>query len=207
MSQIIEVLNQAVEKYSSRTYLEDLMKAKSEYFELVGKIFDEDDDFESRMNGFNYWFLLERELSDGTNLLKDFLNTQNLEEDVAKSLQMINHSLFEYRGLSLTKKHVFFDILHDTKFHVLSENFDFQLVKDDIFTGRTVTFNNINYVLNDISTLPNDVKSILVKESKKVRKLKDKKRDLQFLIMVEKLKTKWKRYGHIEARKIFTFNF
>lgn len=207
MSQVFEVLNRAVEKYSSRTYLEDLMKAKGEYFELVGKISDEDDDFESRMNGFNYWFLLERELSDGTTLLKDFLSSNELEAEVANSLEMINHSLFEYRGLSLTKKHVFYDILHDTKFHVLSENFNFQLIKDDIFTARTVTFNGVNYVLNDISTLPSEIKSILVRESKKVRKLKDKKRDLQFLIMVEKLKTKWKRYGHIDARKIFTFKF
>lgn len=207
MGQVVEVLNQAIEKYTSRTYLEDLMKAKSEYFELVGKISDEDDDFESRMNGFNYWFLSERELSSGKTLLEDFLSSTALDESIASSLSNINHSLFEYRGLSLTKKHVFFDILHDRKFHLSADNFNFQLIKDDIFTARTIEAGGIHFILNDISVLPNEIKSILVKESKKVRKLKDAKRDLQFLIMIEKLKTKWKRYGHIDAKKIFTFKF
>ena len=62
-------------------------------------------------------------------------------------------------------------------------------------------------MLDDVSVLPVEIKSTLVKESKKVRKLQDKKRDLQFLMTVEKLKTKWRRYGHIEAKKIFQFNF
>ena len=38
----IEILNSAVEKYSSREYLEDILKAKAEYFELTGKISDDD---------------------------------------------------------------------------------------------------------------------------------------------------------------------
>ena len=82
-----------------------------------------------------------------------------------------------------------------------------QLIKDDIFIARTIEFEGSVYLLNDISVLPQDVRSILVKESKKVRKLQDKSRDLQFLMAVEKLKTKWRRYGHIDPKKIFQFNF
>lgn len=207
MSEVISVLNQAIEKYSSRAYLEDLMDAKKEYFSLIGKISEEDDDFESRMNGFNYWFLSERSSKNGTTLINEFIAESKIEEELIKSLTQINHSLYEYRGLSLTKKHVFYDILHDKKFHLLAENFNFQLIKDDIFTARTVEYKGTFFVLDDISVLPSEIKSILVKESKKIRKLKDPKRDLQFLIMIENLKTKWKRYGHLDAKKIFTFNF
>lgn len=207
MSDLLKILNDAVEKFSSREYLEEMLKAKKEYFELVGKISDEDDDFESRMNAFNYWYISQRNAEEKGSLLNTYLEKNQIVEEKAKILKELNHSLFEYRGLSFTKKHVFYDILHDIKFSISDKEFNFQLIKDDIFTARSIVDNGSNVLLDDISILPSEIRPILVKECKKVRKLKDKKRDLQFLMKVENLKTKWKRYGHLDAKKIFKFDF
>ncbi len=207
MIETVNTLNSVVEKYSSREYLETIMAAKEEYFELAGKISDEDVDFESRMNGFNYWYVSQRLIESGKTFLEEYLATTELDEKTTDSLKNINHSLFEYRGLSFSKKHVLFDILHDKKITIPKDDFNFQLIKDDIFIARNLEYNGVYNMLDDVSVLPVEIKSTLVKESKKVRKLQDKKRDLQFLMTVEKLKTKWRRYGHIEAKKIFQFNF
>ena len=208
MNEIVEVLNSAIEKFSSHEYYESILAAKQEYFELTGKITEDDEDYESRMNGFNYWYLTQRTKSDNCSLLNNYVASVDEIDDSQKSaLLNINHSLFEYKGLSFTKKNAFKDILHDKKFTIPKDMFCHQLIKDDIFIARTIEFDGSVYLLNDISVLPQEVRSILVKESKKVRKLQDKSRDLQFLMEVEKLKTKWRRYGHIDPKKIFQFSF
>jgi len=207
MDQLFTVLNTAIDKFSSREHLENILAAKDEYFELTGNLSEVDEDYESRMNGFNYWYLTQRIAQDDNTLLEKFIDSEELTDDVKDALLNINHSLFEYRGLSFTKKHTFKDILHDKKFHIPKDRFHLQLIKDDIFIARTIEIDGDVNLLNDISVLPQDIRSILVKESKKVRKLKDKTRDLQFLMAVEKLKTKWRRYGHIDPKKIFKFEF
>ncbi len=206
MDKLFSILNTAIDKFSSHEHLDNILVAKDEYFELTGNLSDVDEDYESRMNGFNYWYLTQRDASAGT-LLESFLDVSDTTSDIKDALLNINHSLFEYKGLSFTKKHTFKDILHDKKFHIPQDKFHLQLVKDDIFIARTIELEGEVNLLNDISVLPQEVRSILVKESKKVRKLKDKTRDLQFLMAVEKLKTKWRRYGHIDPKKIFKFDF
>lgn len=204
---VVNILDSAITKYSSHDYYENILEAKEEYFELTGKISEEDEDFESRMNGFNYWYLTQRSNSKGSTLLSTFIEETEIDDKEVEILENINHSLFEYKGLSFTKKHSFKDILHNKKFTIPKDRFNFQLVKDDIFIARSVEIEGQVFLLNDLSVLPHDVRSILVKESSKVRKLQDKSRDLQFLLATEKLKTKWRRYGHLDAKKIFQFNF
>lgn len=207
MDKLFSVLDTAMDKYSSQDHLENILAAKEEYFELTGNLSDVDEDYESRMNGFNYWYLTQRGCEQGETLIQSFLGQEDLSDDLKEAILNINHSLFEYKGLSFTKKHTFKDILHDKKFHIPRDKFHLQLIKDDIFIARTIEVENEVFLLNDISVLPQDIRSILVKESKKVRKLQDKNRDLQFLMAVEKLKTKWRRYGHIDPKKIFKFDF
>jgi hypothetical protein len=203
MENFYNVLDSAIDKFSTREYYDHILEAKQEYFDLAGKIEEEDEDYESRMNGFNYWYLTQRGLGERKTLLQEYIESETLDEEVINSLLEMNHSLFEYKGTSFTGKHSFIDILHDQKFSLPKNEFQLQLIKDDIFIARSVNYQGTVHLLNDISVLPHDVRSILVKESKKVRKLKDPKRDLQFLMAIEKLKTKWRRYGHLDPKKIF----
>lgn len=199
-------IQNALVKFTSKEYYEDLVKAKEEYFTEAGQVFEEDDDYENRMSSFNLWYLLQRLPGNSTaTLMSKYIEEEEVEEEVKESLLNVNHSLFEYTGQSFTKKHVLRDILHDKKI-VLEKNYIMpSIVKNDIFMGRTIDFNSKSYLLEGITTVPVDVRSVLIKESKKVRKLQDNKRDLQFLMKVEAFKTKWRRYGHIDAKKIFQF--
>ncbi len=205
MNTVEDVLNSAIEVYSQNGFLESIKEAKEEYFELAGKILEDDDDFESRMNGFNYWYLTQWNRDHGA-LIEKFLNDQEIDANLHDAISNINHSLFEYKGKSFTGKHCFKDILHDKKITIANDSFSHSIIKGDLFVARSIEMDSKIYMLNDVSLLPSQVKSILVKESKKVRKLNDKGRDLDFLMEIEKLKTKWRRYGHVDPKKIFVFN-
>lgn len=205
MEELRSILDDAVTKFSSNEYYDKLRSAKEEYFKLAGKLSEEDDDYESRMNGFVYWYITQRDFDDNGPLIKKFVNEISIEENQKDSMLSINHSLFEYRGQNLFKKHVFKDILHNTKFYIPKNEFTLQLVKDDLFIARTISHEGKTMLLDDISVLPYDARGPLVKESKKVRKLNDRKRDMQFLLRIEALKTKWRQYGHIDPKKIFVF--
>ncbi|MFG1499954.1 hypothetical protein ABMA70_07050 [Halobacteriovorax sp. XZX-3] len=206
MEELRSILDDAVTKFSSNEYYDKLRSAKEEYFKLAGKLSEEDEDYESRMNGFVYWYITQRDFDDNGPLIKKFVNEISIEENQKDSMLSINHSLFEYRGQNLFKKHVFKDILHNTKFYIPKNEFTLQLVKDDLFIARTISHEGKTMLLDDISVLPYDARGPLVKESKKVRKLNDRKRDMQFLLRIEALKTKWRQYGHIDPKKIFVFN-
>ncbi|EPZ52007.1 hypothetical protein M902_1940 [Bacteriovorax sp. BAL6_X] len=205
MEELRSILDDAVTKFSSNEYYDKLRSAKEEYFKLAGKLSEEDEDYESRMNGFVYWYITQRDFDDNGPLIKKFVNEISIEENQKDSMLGINHSLFEYRGQNLFKKHVFKDILHNTKFYIPKNEFTLQLVKDDLFIARTISYEGKTMLLDDISVLPYDARGPLVKESKKVRKLNDRKRDMQFLLRIESLKTKWRQYGHIDPKKIFVF--
>ena len=72
--------------------------------------------------------------------------------------------------------------------------------------GRTISFENQYLMLDGICLLANSVKKILKKECDIVRKYDDKKMEYDFLIKLEFLKSKLKRYNHLGADKIFVFS-
>ncbi|EQC45876.1 hypothetical protein M899_1310 [Bacteriovorax sp. BSW11_IV] len=201
-----EHLEKALTKYTSEEYFKDLVSAKDEYFAMAGKVLEEDDDFENRMSSFNLWYLMQRRANEkSSTYIETYVKENELEEDVGNALVGANHSLFEYSGTNFRKKHVIKDILHDRKIYLEKDYIMPSIVKDDIFIGRTLDFKEKSFLLDGITVVPGDVRSVLVKESKKVRKLQDLKRDFQFLMQIEAFKTKWRRYGHIDAKKIFQF--
>lgn len=199
-------LSHALEEYTTGIHYETLLEAKEEYFEKTGNALEEDEDYENRMNSFNDWYILQFISKRGTRtVIKDYLEKNQVEDQLCHSLMNSNHSLFEYTGTNFKGCSVLKDILHDDKVTLPKEHPPLSLLKNDIFLGRVLTHEDEQFLMNGICILPKDAKSILKKQSKKVRKLKDPSECLTFLLEVEALKTKWTRYGFIDVPKIFVF--
>lgn len=202
-----EHFDKALEIYTQGVHYETLLEAKKEYFEITGQANDDDNDFEARMNSFNEWYVLQFISKRGTRtVISDYLMNHPVNDFLAKSLTAVNYSLFEYVGKNFRGYDVLFDILHDKKIPLPKGGILPSIIKDDIFVGRILSYESKNYLMTGLCVIPKEVRPILKKECKKVRNLKNPNEELKFLLKVESFKTKWIRYGHVDATKIFKFS-
>jgi hypothetical protein len=204
-----QYLDQALIEYSSGDHVSTLLEAKKEYFSITGQANEDDEDFESRMTSFNDWYLLQFVSKSGTRtIIKDFIKKYDIPDNFRESLLNVKFSLFEYTGTNFSGRDVLKDIHFNCKYVLpkkKEEKHKLPLIKNDLFLGRILTVDDTHYLLDGICVLPKDVKSILRKESKKVRKMKDGFEDNKFLLNVDACKNKWLRYGHIDINNIFQF--
>ncbi len=202
-----EHFEKALGIYTTGVHYDTLLEAKKEYFEITGQANDDDDDFEARMNSFNEWYVLQFISKRGTRtVISDYLMNNPVDDFLAKSLSNVNYSLFEYTGKSLRGYDVLYDMLHDKKIKLSKMSPLPSIIKDDLFVGRVLTYQDDQHLMSGLCVIPKDVRGILKKECKRVRKLKNPNEELKFLLKIESFKTKWIRYGHVDATKIFKFD-
>ena len=200
------LLEKILVKYSEGEFYQTLLMAKEFYFQKTGKVFEEDEDYESRMASFNDWYVLSYIPEDEKEtFFERYSKEHEVSDDVLKAIKETNHSFFEYTGTNFKGLHVLKDILHDKKLILAKTHPTPSLLKGDIFIGRTSFYREENFLFNGLRIMPKDASSILKKEAKKVRKSGDPDREEVFLFLAESYKTKWQHYGHVDVTKIFVF--
>ncbi|MBC99075.1 MAG: hypothetical protein CME63_15145 [Halobacteriovoraceae bacterium] len=209
------LLEKVLIKYSEKDFYDQLLEAKDFYFQRTGKVFEEDEDYESRMAAFNDWYVLEYRPSNADEqsptFFEKYLSDHEALPEIIEAIKGTTHSLFEYTGTSFKGQHVLKDILHDEKIILAKTHPAPSLVKGDMFIGRIVKYLDEYYLYNGLRVMPNDAASILKKEAKKIRKAHKKNEEgraqseEKFLFLAESHKTKWQHYGHVNVEKIFVF--
>ncbi|MGE3610876.1 MAG: hypothetical protein AB7I27_14900 [Bacteriovoracaceae bacterium] len=200
-----EHLDKVLSYYTQGDFFQGLKEAKEKYFSLTGKLDEDKDEFESRMNSFNDWYIFQYRQPDGSKVIEDYIRNNQLEEELSQALLNVNHSLFEFSKVSFGKQIVLKDILHDEKIKLVKNHPTISLMEGDIFAGRVIKYKDEYYLLRGVCILPQGVKSILKAQSKKIRKLNNFEEELNFLLQLEALKTKATHYSHIDPAKIFIF--
>lgn len=191
--------------YTQGEHYELLKKAKEIYTQLTGKLDEESDEYELRMNSFNDWFIFNFRRENDRRIIDDYIFEFKIDDDLARSLHNINYSLFSFLKTNLKKQIVLKDILHDKKIALSKSLKHFGMVQDDLFVGRSIEHEGETYLLKGMCPLPGNILSNLKKQSKKVRKLNSHEEEEKFLLELERLKIKSLNYGHIDANKIFVF--
>lgn len=205
IERVMEHLGSALKIYSDEPHYNTMLEAKNLYFGLTGQVFEEDEDYESRMSAFNDWYLLQYVSENGCPIW-NYVSENEVDESISKALRTVKHSIYEYVGRNLRKQHVLMDIVHNRKIKLSKRAVIPSLLKNDLFIGRVIETEGEYFTLSGLCLLPGDVKGILKKQGKQVRSLNDQKKEMEFLLLVESLKTKWVRYGHLDAKSIFVFN-
>ncbi len=194
-------LDKVLNIYTKGDFFTDLKNAKDKYFSITGKLDEDKEEFESRMNCFNDWYIFQYRHNDGSKVIEEYIRSSQLEEELSQAMLNVNHSLFEFNKMSFRKQIVLKDILHDEKITLAKSHPNISLMEGDVFTGRVIKYNGEFYLLRGICTLPRGVTSILNKQSKKVRKANSFEEELNFLLQLESLKTKAMHYSHLEPAK------
>jgi hypothetical protein len=207
---MIQAIENHIEKmlqiYTHGQYFDLMKAAKERYVELTGKLDEDKEEFESRMNCFNEWYLFQWKNAEGGKLIEDYLRRETVDAEISKAFLNLNHSLFEFVKTSFKGQIVLQDILHNEKIVLHKDHVTIGLVEDDIFIGRTLKYQNEHMLLRGICTLPESVKKSLRKQSRKVRGMNSFEEELRFLLSLEQLKTRSMHYQHIEPSKIFVFS-
>jgi len=207
---MLELIDSHIEKmltrYTQGEHFERLKLAKDAYIALTGKLDEDKDEFESRMNCFNEWYLFQWKDESGKKIVEDYIRTEKLDEDLSQAFLNVNHSLLEFSKTNWRGQVVLLDILHDEKIPLVKGHRHIGLVEDDLFIGRVIRYKGDNFLMHGVCTLPQSIRSVLKKQSKKVRKMNSFEEELKFLLSLESLKTKSMHYQHIEPSKIFVFN-
>ncbi len=202
---VYDHLDKVLSLYTNGQFFADLKSAKEKYFSITGKLDEDKEEFESRMNCFNDWYIFQFRHEDGSKVIEDYIRSQPLEEELSQSLLNVNHSLYEFSKINFRKQIVLKDILHDETITLVKNHPNISLMEGDVFSGRVIKYKGEYYLLKGVCILPQGVKSILKKQSKKVRKLNSFEDELKFLLHLEALKTKAMHYAHIDPTKIFIF--
>ena len=206
---MLEIVNEHLDKvlglYTQGSHFDELKSAKEKYFSITGKLDEDKEEFESRMNCFNDWYVFQYRHNDGSKVIEDYIRTNQLDVELSQALLNVNHSLFEFSKINFRKQIVLHDILHDEKIVLVKNHPTISLMEGDVFTGRVIKYKGDYFLLRGVCILPQGVQKILKKQSKKVRKLNSFEEELNFLLQLENLKTKATHYSHIDPAKIFIF--
>ncbi|MCO4756253.1 MAG: hypothetical protein KC478_17355 [Bacteriovoracaceae bacterium] len=191
--------------YTQGEHYELLKKAKELYTELTGKLDEESDEYELRMNSFNDWYIFNFKRENDRAIIDDYIFDHKIDDELAKAFHNINYSLFSFLKTNMKKQIVLKDVLHDKKIALSKEVQHFGMVQDDLFVGRSIEYKGETYLLRGMCPLPGNVLSALKKQAKKIRKLNSHEEEEKFLLELERLKIKSLNYSHIDANKIFVF--
>ncbi|MEX0797938.1 MAG: hypothetical protein WEB87_00165 [Bacteriovoracaceae bacterium] len=199
-------IDKILENYTQGEKYELLKIAKERYVALTGKLDEETDEYELRMNSFNDWYIFNFRRENGRRIIDDYIYDFKTEDELARAFHNVNHSLFTYSKTNFKKQIVLKDILRDKKIALSKELKYFGMVQDDLFVGRIINYKDENFLLKGMCPLPGNILSTVKKQAKKIRKLNSLEAEEDFLLKLERLKTRSLQYGHIDANKIFIFN-
>lgn len=206
MNEIEQHIEKILQEYTQGENYELLKKAKELYIDLTGKLDEETDEYELRMNSFNDWYIFNYRRENDRRIIDDYIFDHKIDDELAKAFHNINHSLFTYSKMNFKKQIILKDLLHNKKLALGKGVNHFGMVQDDLFVGRVVTYKGENFLLKGMCPLPGNTLGNLKKQSKKIRKMNSREAEESFLLDLERLKTKSLQYGHIDATKIFVFN-
>jgi len=185
---------------------DELVKAREEWAEKAGRVFDDDALYEERTTAFLEWFALERPLAGGKLPAERFLADEQLDDNEMQwvmSLARSHRSLFEVREVG--EGHILLDdLLGGGVFSVTerrrlpgvepSEIFEARLVAN-VVTPPELLFSRA------FQFHPREARVELKRHAERARKAGQPRAETLFHLL--RLRLKAVRYRHVTADKIY----
>ncbi|MGZ3695412.1 MAG: hypothetical protein ACXWQO_14945 [Bdellovibrionota bacterium] len=195
-------------EYTAGDYFREVYGAKKDYFESLGAIAEDDQDFENQMDVFMGWYLFDRPL-EKHDLPPVFLyyrkNGPSLPPDMEpafKALTLSKHSVYE-----LVKQRdtafVLRDLSNGEKFEVQDEQARAGFSKGDIFEARLVPEGKGYVFANGFCFHPKEGYKFIESQMKKIRE-DDSAQRTKLLLKLGHMRNKQHRFPHIDVQHIYT---
>jgi hypothetical protein len=197
-------------QFDSREALaEELPRARKEYVQRTGDLFETDDNFESRIACFLEWYVFDRQVSAMANKTPARLYIESVtaglttpEVNRLRDLTRTVLSLFEFRRARESTLAVV-DLLAGTKHEIFERRKPAGLEPGDILEARLVPFEEHVYFSEAFAFHPRPARKAILKAAKLFRKTGRPEQRLDLVHRVAFLGNRCRRYKHVDPAKIF----
>lgn len=203
-------LDPIIEIYTAGDYYKEVFKAKQEYFDLAGVVYEDDEEFENRMCIFMDWYIFDRELPTIDLPPVRYYYRQNMVsmtaemQDIYKDFCSTVHSIFYLQKIK--NRSVFIkDLFSKKNYEVADTDINVGFVKGDIFEARLIPFKGGYEFSRGFCFHPIEMEKFILGEIKKVR-YQDGSRQTKLILQLAAMKLKHTRYQHINIKHIYTFD-
>jgi hypothetical protein len=199
------LIDRLVERFSAGEHKLTAMRAREEYFERAGKVFDDDAElFDGRMASFLEWYVLERPLDDGAppvvHALRDARLFSAVERRGLAQLAASHHSLFELYAVT---GHVIEieDLIGGARFQVVERRKTIGFSPGDLFEGRVAWDGQSPVFGRTFLFHPPDAREVVLDwvEGAVERGVAR----AEILFQLSRHHIRWHRLGHTGAAKIY----
>jgi len=203
---IHRLLDRLAERYSEREHKLEAMRAREEYFDRAGKVFDDDNElFEGRMASFLEWYVLERPLA-GIGLtpvacaIEEGVSLAPEERRALAALAASHRSVFE---LFETKDQMLDveDLIGGARFVVHERRKSLGMTAGDLFEARLVWDGETVVFGRTFLFHPPDARDVVLEWVERAV-ASGVARD-EILFHLSRQHIRWHRQGHVGAAKVY----
>jgi len=195
---------------SAGAYAEELKRARQEFEQRTGELFETDPSFERRIAAFLEWYVLDRFLSFAPNKTPAMLYIEEQapglttpEVNRLRGMTRTVLSLFEFKRAREDRLLVV-DLLDGNKLEVYERRKPVGLESGDILEARLVSFDEHPMFSETFTFVPRNAGKAIRKATKVFRKAVIPPSRVDFVHRVAYLTNRTERYKHVDPAKIFS---
>ena len=209
-SEILKHIDAALVEFSGKEFFDDLVRAKQEFARLTGVIDEEDEEYESRMDTFNIWYIFDYSHRAAPTVMERYIALHQLNDEVASVLRSARSSVFQFCGENLRRRLSLKDLLQKNRFPLEKGHERPGLLKGDVFIGKVFSHGEDYFLLpvycllpeNSISAINRQIKLLLKKNAAAGLSAEQLS---QFLMKTVHLRNRYRRFTHVDPKKFFIY--
>jgi hypothetical protein len=204
---IYGLLDRLTERYSENEHKLEAMRAREEFFDRAGKVFDDDAElFEGRMASFLEWYVIERPLGKGggrtpiAHAIDSGLALPAEERRMLAHLASSHRSLFQLASAAERVLEVE-DVIGGARFSVLERRNTVGIAAGDLFEARLLWDGDTVIFGRSFLFHPPDAREVILDWVERAVE-KGAARD-EILFHLSRQYVRWHRLGHVGAAKVY----
>jgi hypothetical protein len=202
---ILRLIDRLAERYCEGENKLEAMRAREEYFDLGGKVFDDDAElFEARMASFLEWYVLERGFKDGPPpAVRALGDDRSLSADDRQGVALLaasHRTLFELHGIDGHQLDVE-DVVGGARFRVTERRKTTAMTVGDLFEARVIWDGESVIFGRTFLFHPPDAREVALDWVEGA--IRRGMRRQEILFQLARNHVRWHRLGHVGAAKLY----
>jgi hypothetical protein len=202
---ILRLIDRLAERYAEGENKLEAMRAREEYFDRGGKVFDDDAElFESRMASFLEWYVLERAFKEGPPpAVRALGEEKSLTPEDRRGVALLaasHRSLFQLHAIAGGELDVE-DVVGGARFHVTERRKTSALTVGDLFEARVIWDGETVIFGRTFLFHPPDARDVALDWVEAAARRGVPRQEILFQLSRNHIR--WHRLGHIGAAKLY----